>query len=122
MEISHLMPLASILILASALFFLFGSEPFSFDAYIRPFTGDFAAVSLVLLTIGILDLIYLNIAFIPKLVQDPKNHVLALTMSTPFSIFGFVIGFLDRNPWVALPFFAIALGNYLLVYQRVSKK
>lgn len=116
------MPLTSILIMGLALFFLFGSLPFTFEAYIRPFTGDYAVISIVLLVIGILDLVYLNIAFIPKLVQDPRNHLAALAMSTPFSIFGFVIGFLDKNPWIALPFIAISLGNYLLVYQRISGK
>jgi hypothetical protein len=117
----YYLPIFGLAVFIFVLFLLHGDVPHSFDAYISPFTGEYSLVSIVLLTIAVLDLIFINVIMIPIYLKTPKSYPAALVLTNMFGTFGLVIALLNENPWIALPFFAVSFGNFILVYLKISE-
>jgi hypothetical protein len=53
--------------------------------------------------------------------KDQKTHLVALASSEMTALFGFVIGFMNINPWASLPYFAVSLANFGYAFVRISQ-
>ena len=122
MNIRYIFPLIALAAFVFIVFYAYGQMPHTLEAYTSPFTGENATASIVLLTLGLLDLILLNMKLIPTSLEYRRAHSSALTFTLPFAIFGLLIAVINENPWVLLPFIAVSLGNYILVYLKILEK
>ncbi|MDD5171525.1 MAG: hypothetical protein PHF60_00640 [Candidatus ainarchaeum sp.] len=107
-----LYPFLAVLIF-SATYFM-GMVPLSFDAFIQPYTGKFALPCIVLTILAVVELPVYYFLIYSRYKKDlayrasPGAETVVLYFPTVIGAFGFVIGFLNRDPWIALPF--ISLG------------
>jgi hypothetical protein len=96
--------------------------PFSPAAFMQPYSGPYATISLVLAFLALADVFVYYFMFYKKYLDEPKSHLLLLVYPEAIALFGFIIGFLNSNPWSALPLFAVAFSIYAYVYMRISAK
>lgn len=94
--------------------------PFSLEAFVQPYSGPMAMISAVLAGLAIADVFVYYFLFYSKYVNDPRSHMLLVVYPEAIALFGFIIAFLNLNPWAAVPFFALAFGIYAFVYLRIS--
>ncbi|MFH0737661.1 MAG: hypothetical protein V1827_03850 [Candidatus Micrarchaeota archaeon] len=92
------------------------SVPFSSDAFIQPYFGEKALVSTTLLFVAALEIPLYYFMFYSKYAGDPSKRLLLITFPSVFAVFGFVIGFLNLNPWAALPYAALGFSIYAIAY------
>ena len=98
------------------------SVPFSIQAFAQPYSGGFAFMSLVFAALSFLDLGLYHAILLPKYLNNPKTHLLAIVFPEVIAIFGFIIGFFNNNPWAAIPFFALGFANYAYAYLKISQQ
>jgi len=96
------------------------SMAFSFDAFVTPYSGEFALQSIVLAVVCIPGVALFHLKLLPLFLLDPKNHLIAIVLPESFAVFGFVIGILNSNPWSAIPFLLFAFAEYVYVYTKIS--
>lgn len=94
--------------------------PLSVDAFYQPFQGDYAMFAYILTALLFMDVAYYTFAFLPQSISEPKNHLVLLAFPEIASVFGLIIGMLNRNPWGAIPFFVLGIGWYAYAYLKVS--
>ncbi|MBD3210868.1 hypothetical protein GF318_05800 [Candidatus Micrarchaeota archaeon] len=97
-----------------------GFIPFSLDAVIGPFLGEQRLVVLAFVAVSALDLYWYGTTFLPFSLQN-KNFVQALAAPSVAAVFGILLAVMERNPWIALPFFAAAFGTYVYAYLKISR-
>jgi hypothetical protein len=111
-------------ILLFVLFYTAGAmdEPvlFSPDAFVQPYLGENNIIISLLTFMALLDIHWYFSSLLPKLGEDRQNKLIAVTFPSAIAVFGFVIGFLESNPWVALPFFLVGFGIYMNAYIRFN--
>jgi len=95
--------------------------PFSLDAFISPYVGEFAVLSIVLALVCMLDVALFHVKLLPESLPNPQNHLFAISIPESFVVFGFIIGFINSNPWSAIPFFLFGFAEYVYVYTTISR-
>lgn len=95
--------------------------PFSPGAFIQPYSGEQSSIAIALGAVAVLDFLLMNLYFIPLCLKSLGNELPALSVTETFGIFGFIIGFMNSNPWAAVPYLAIGLGNYVYVYSKLNE-
>jgi len=96
--------------------------PFSLGALVQPYIGPLGVACSVLTGLAIADAFVYYLMFYSKYLGDPKMHLLLLAFPEVIALFGFIIGFMNFNPWAAIPFFALAFGIYAFVYLKISAR
>ncbi|NYZ73884.1 hypothetical protein H0O00_01965 [Candidatus Micrarchaeota archaeon] len=111
--------------LLAVLFYLSGmwpdATPLSIEAFSQPFQGDFAMMNFVLVALAVMDIGYYYFAILPQILPTPKNHPTLLAFPAVWSALGLVIGLLNANPWVAIPFFMVGMISYVYAFWKVTQ-
>ena len=108
-------------ILLLALFFLFSIVPFSIDAFTQPYYGEGAGIAIMLAALSLGYLLIYHAYLLPMFLKRPASHIVAIALPQTIAILGFYIGFINANPWAALPFFLVAFLNYVHAYLKVRE-
>jgi len=95
--------------------------PFTLDSFMSPYVGEFAVLSIVLALVCMLDVALFHVKLLPESLPNPQNHLFAISIPESFVVFGFIIGFINSNPWSAIPFFLFAFAEYAYVYTTISR-
>jgi len=95
--------------------------PFTLDSFMSPYAGEFAVPSIVLVLVCMLDVALFHVKLLPTFLPNPQNHLVAIVLPETFAVFGFIIGFINSNPWSAIPFFLFAFAEYVYVYTTISR-
>gem|GEM_PF-6146657 len=97
-----------------------GFVPLSIGAFSQPYAGELGAISIALGAVGVAYLAFTNLFWIPRIIGEPRNRIMVFVIPEGFGIAGFVIGFMNLNPWAAIPFLLVAFANYVYVYTKVT--
>jgi len=93
--------------------------PLSAGAFVQPFFGDNAALAILFLIISALDMAWYLRSVVPMAMEDPSSRMLAASIPQVIAVFGFILGFLELNPWGAMPFFLLSFLFFSYGYMRV---
>ena len=94
--------------------------PFSAMAMIQPYLGENSLFAIVLGAVCIADVLVFHFTFIPQLSSNKANDFTVLAFPSVFVVFGFVIGFMNQNPWALIPYILLGLANYAYAYRKIA--
>jgi len=98
-----------------------GSVPLSPEAFIAPFMGMQGKGWLALSLLAAFDLIWYHASLLPSLRGKAGAAPLAVAVPQLTMVLGFIIGYMESDVWVSIPFFLAAAGSSAYGWMRTSR-